>query len=56
MPNLTMGREAVQMLLAALDGRSVSDLMVDEPPEIVVRASTARPLSVPRPDRTEAHA
>jgi LacI family transcriptional regulator len=43
MPNLTMGREAVHMLLGALDGQPVRDLMVDEAPEIVVRASTARP-------------
>ena len=45
MPNLTMGREAVHMLLAALDGRPVRDLMVDEPPEVIVRASTAAPAA-----------
>jgi LacI family transcriptional regulator len=45
MPNLTMGREAVHMLLAALDGRPVRDLMVDEPPEVVIRASTAAPAA-----------
>ncbi|CAN5655158.1 LacI family DNA-binding transcriptional regulator [soil metagenome] len=41
MPNLRMGREAVGMLLGALEGRPVRDLMVDDAPEVVVRASTA---------------
>jgi LacI family transcriptional regulator len=56
MPNLTMGREAVHMLLAALDGRPVRDLMVDAPPEVVVRASTAAPAvrSAGRPDTVTA--
>jgi LacI family transcriptional regulator len=56
MPNLKMGREAVQMLLGALEGRPVRDLMVDEAPEIVVRASTARPPAVHSAPRTEARA
>ena len=56
MPNLTMGREAVHMLLGALDGRPVRDLMVEEAPEIVVRASTGRPLASPLPGRAEARA
>ena len=43
MPNLTMGREAVSMLLAALEGRAVEDRMVEEAPELVLRASTAAP-------------
>jgi LacI family transcriptional regulator len=45
MPNLTMGRAAVHMLLAALEGRAVRDLMVEESPEVIVRASTAAPAS-----------
>jgi LacI family transcriptional regulator len=56
MPNLTMGREAVHMLLGALDGHPVRDLMVDEAPQIVVRASTATPLASPQPGRAEARA
>jgi LacI family transcriptional regulator len=43
MPNLRMGREAVRMLLAALEGEPVGDVMVDETPEIVIRSSTAAP-------------
>jgi LacI family transcriptional regulator len=43
MPNLRMGREAVQMLLRALEGATVHDLVIDDEPELVVRASTARP-------------
>jgi LacI family transcriptional regulator len=42
MPNLEMGREAVRMLLGALEGEPVSDRMVDVPPRIVVRGTTAR--------------
>jgi LacI family transcriptional regulator len=49
MPNLTMGREAVHMLLAALDGRPVQDLMVGGAPEIVVRSSTAPPRVAAKP-------
>lgn len=53
MPNLRMGQEAVRMLLAALDGEPVRDLMIDEPPRIVVRGSTAPPRTgdgaAPRP-------
>jgi len=44
MPNLAMGEEAVRMLLGALEGRPASDLMIDEAPEVVVRASTAAPV------------
>ena len=43
MPNLRMGREAVHMLLGALDEKPVRDLMIYEAPRIVVRASTAAP-------------
>jgi LacI family transcriptional regulator len=43
MANLRMGQEAVRMLLDALDGVPVGDLMVGDPPEVVVRASTGPP-------------
>jgi LacI family transcriptional regulator len=43
MANYRMGREAVLMLLNAVEGKAVFDLMLDDPPEIVVRASTAAP-------------
>jgi LacI family transcriptional regulator len=43
MPNRRMGQEAVRMLLDALDGVPVSDLVVDDPPELVARDSTAPP-------------
>jgi LacI family transcriptional regulator len=56
MPNLTMGREAVRMLLDALDGQPVRDLMIDEAPEVVIRASTARPHLSSRPAGPKAHA
>lgn len=56
MPNLTMGREAVHMLLAALDGRPVRDLMVEEPPEVIVRASTAAPAPAPDVSRRSVRA
>jgi LacI family transcriptional regulator len=56
MPNLTMGREAVHMLLGALEGRPVRDLVVDEAPEIVIRASTARPMGALRHGRAKARA
>jgi len=41
MPNLEMGEEAVRMLVAALLGQPVADVMIDQPPRVVVRASTA---------------
>lgn len=43
MPNVRMGEEAVGMLLAAMAGEPVRDLVIDDPPELVVRASTAGP-------------
>jgi DNA-binding LacI/PurR family transcriptional regulator len=43
MPNRRMGTEAVRMLLDAVDGKPVHDLMIDDKPEIVIRASTAPP-------------
>lgn len=41
MPNLEMGEEAVHMLVAAIDGLPVEDVMIDLPPRVIVRASTA---------------
>ncbi len=43
MSNVRMGEEAVRMLLAAVAGEPVRDLVIDDPPELVVRASTAAP-------------
>lgn len=43
MPLEEMGREAVDSLLALLDGRPADDTMVATPPELVVRASAAPP-------------
>jgi LacI family transcriptional regulator len=43
MPNVRMGEEAVRMLLAELDGTPVGDLMIDDPPELIVRSSTGVP-------------
>lgn len=40
MPNLAMGEEAVRMLLGALDGLPVHDLIIGEEPRLIVRAST----------------
>ncbi len=42
MPNFRMGAEAVRLLLDAIDGHEQRDLMIDEAPEVIVRASTAR--------------
>jgi LacI family transcriptional regulator len=43
MPNVRMGAEAVGMLLAAMAGEPVRDLVIEDPPELIVRASTAPP-------------
>jgi LacI family transcriptional regulator len=43
MPNVRMGEEAVGLLLAAMAGEPARDLVIDDPPELVVRASTAPP-------------
>lgn len=43
MSNHRMGMEAVRMLLDAVDGKPVHDLMIDDKPEIVIRSSTASP-------------
>ena len=41
MPNFQMGAEAVGLLLEAIDGQAERDLMIDTPPEVIVRGSTA---------------
>jgi LacI family transcriptional regulator len=43
MPNFRMGQEAVRMLLDAFEGQPVGDMVIDDTPEIIVRASTAEP-------------
>jgi LacI family transcriptional regulator len=43
MPNFRMGQQAVRMLLMAAEGGPVTDLMIEDPPELVVRRSTAPP-------------
>lgn len=43
MPNVRMGEQAVGMLLAAMDGEPVRDVVIDDTPELVVRASSAPP-------------
>lgn len=48
MANFEMGEAAVDMLLAAVEGRPVHDQMLDRPPEIVIRASTAPPATEPQ--------
>jgi LacI family transcriptional regulator len=44
MPNARMGQEAVAMLLGALEGRPVEDRMIEEPPVVIARGSTAPPM------------
>ena len=46
MPNLAMGRASVEMLLRALDGIPVEDVMIKEAPRLIVRASTAAPRAI----------
>jgi LacI family transcriptional regulator len=41
MPNVRMGEEAVGMLLAAMQGEPVRDVVIEDAPELVVRASAA---------------
>ncbi len=45
MPNGRMGQEAVAMLLGALEGGSVEDRMIEEPPVVIARGSTAPPMT-----------
>ena len=40
MPNVRMGEQAVGMLLAAMGGEPVRDIVIDDAPELVIRAST----------------
>ena len=44
MPLVEMGRQAVDHLLALINGDAVDDTMVGTPPELVVRASAAAPV------------
>jgi LacI family transcriptional regulator len=43
MPNLAMGRTAMELIIDASAGREVGDVMVDDPPVLVERGSTAAP-------------
>lgn len=43
MPNERMGEEAVRLLIDALDGAPVGDVVIDDAPELIVRRSTAPP-------------
>jgi LacI family transcriptional regulator len=40
MPNFRMGEEAVRLLLTALEGGPPGDVMIDDAPVVIVRAST----------------
>jgi LacI family transcriptional regulator len=43
LPLVTMGRRAVEMLLERINGHEVEDAVVDDPPQLTVRASTGPP-------------
>jgi LacI family transcriptional regulator len=43
LPLSTMGHRSVDMLLRLVDGEEIADVMIDEPPELIVRKSTAPP-------------
>jgi LacI family transcriptional regulator len=43
MPNLEMGEAAVHMLEGAIAGMPVGDVMISQPPQVIVRGSTAPP-------------
>jgi LacI family transcriptional regulator len=45
MPNIEMGRRAMDLVVRAAAGLEVGDIMVDDPPRLVLRASTAAPRS-----------
>lgn len=47
MPNFEMGRRAMRMLIRATEGYPVTDEMLEDAPELIVRASTA-PYGKPR--------
>lgn len=42
MPNFRMGAEAVTLLIDAIDGQAQRDVVIDEPPQVIVRGSTVR--------------
>lgn len=42
MPNFEMGAAAVELLLDAINGQGQRDLMIETPPEVIVRGSTAQ--------------
>ena len=46
MPNFRMGREAVGLLLEAIDGEDGRDVMIDDEPHVVTRWSTGRASAV----------
>ena len=43
LPLETMGRRAVEMLIELINGQEVADAMVDDPPQLTIRASTGPP-------------
>ncbi len=43
LPNVRMGREAMRMAIRAAEGAAGSDVIIDDPPELVVRESAAAP-------------
>jgi len=43
MANFEMGQTAVEMLLGAIEGRGVQDVMLPDSPRLILRASTAPP-------------
>ncbi len=45
LPLVTMGNRAVDMLLQLIDGNTVEDVMLDDPPQLTVRESTGPPSS-----------
>lgn len=45
MPLIELGSQAVDALLAMIDGQQVGDIVVATPPELVVRGSCAAPLA-----------
>jgi LacI family transcriptional regulator len=45
MPSLEMGAMAVELLLRAIDGEPVGDVMVEEPPPVIVHRASTRALA-----------
>ncbi len=45
MPNIEMGRRAMDLIVRAAAGLTIGDIMVEDPPQLVLRASTAAPRS-----------